>query len=162
MHFTDIFIRRPVLASVVSLLILVLGLRAYSVLPILQYPRTENAIVTVTTIYYGADPDVIAGFITTPLETAIAQANGIDYMSSQSASGISTITVYLRLNYDADKALTEINTKVSSVLNQLPSGSQQPVLTVQIGQTIDAMYLGFDSDVLARNQITDYLTRVVQ
>ena len=91
MHFTDIFIRRPVLASVVSLLILVLGLRAYCALPILQYPRTENAIVTVTTIYYGADPEVVAGFITTPLENAIAQANGIDYMSSISQSSTSTI-----------------------------------------------------------------------
>jgi multidrug efflux pump len=162
MAFTDIFIRRPVLATVVSLMILALGLRAIGSLPILQYPRTENAVVTVTTTYYGADPDVIAGFITTPLENAIAQANGIDYMSSTSQSGVSVITVYLRLNYDADKALTEINTKVSSVLNRLPSGSQQPVLTVKVGQTIDAMYLGFDSDVLSRNQITDYLTRVVQ
>src|SRR5260221_1758807 len=162
MSFTDIFIRRPVLAMVVSLLILVLGLRAAGSLPILQYPRTENAVVTVTTTYYGADPDVVAGFITTPLETAIAQSNGIDYMSSTSQSGVSTITVYLRLNYDADKALTEINTKISSVLNQLPSGTQQPVLTVTIGQTIDAMYIGFDSTVLAANQITDYLVRVVR
>src|ERR1700690_1413815 len=162
MNFTDILIPRPVLATVVSLFILVLGLRAYSVLPVLQYPRTENAIVTVTTIYYGADPDVIAGFITTPLENAIAQANGIDYMTSSSQSGTSTITIYLRLNYDADKALTEINTKIQSVLNQLPTGTQQPVLTVKVGQTIDAMYLGFDSEVLAPNQITDYLTRVVQ
>jgi multidrug efflux pump len=162
MHFTDIFIRRPVLASVVSLLILVLGLRAYSVLPILQYPRTENAIVTVTTIYYGADPDVVAGFITTPLENAIAQANGIDYMTSTSQSGTSTIMIYLRLNYDADKALTEINTKINSVLNQLPPGTLQPTLTVKVGQTIDAMYIGFNSDTLAPNQITDYLVRVVQ
>src|SRR6201986_281260 len=162
MHFTDISIRRPVLASVVSLLILVLGLRAYSVLPILQYPRTENAIVTVTTIYYGADPDVVAGFITTPLENAIAQANGIDYMTSTSQSGTSTIMVYLRLNHDADKALTEINTKVASVLNQLPTGTLQPTLTVKVGQSIDAMYIGFNSDALAPNQITDYLTRVVQ
>src|SRR6204780_3563345 len=115
MNFTDIFIRRPVLASVVSLLILVLGVRAYFALPILQYPRTENAVVTVTTIYYGADPDVVAGFITTPLENAIAQANGIDYMSSTSINSTSTITVNLRLNYDADKALTEINAKISSV-----------------------------------------------
>src|SRR6202522_3129680 len=117
MQFTDIFIRRPVLATVVSLLILVLGVRAYFVLPILQYPRTENAVVTVTTIYYGADPDVVAGFITTPLENAIAQANGNDYMTSTSTPGVSTITVNLRLNYDADKALTEISTKGSSVLN---------------------------------------------
>jgi multidrug efflux pump len=162
MSFTDLFIRRPVLATVVNLMILALGLRAMGSLPVLQYPRTQNAVVTVTTTYYGADPDVIAGFITTPLENAIAQANGIDYMNSNSASGASTITINLRLNYDADKALTEINTKVNSVLNQLPSGSQQPVLTVQIGQTVDAMYLGFDSEVLARNQITDYLARVVQ
>jgi multidrug efflux pump len=162
MSFTDIFIRRPVLATVVNLMILALGLRAIGSLPILQYPRTENAVVTVTTTYYGADPDVIAGFITTPLENAIAQANGIDYMSSTSQSSVSTITVYLRLNYDPDKALTEINTKVNSVLNQLPTGSQQPILTVKVGQTIDAMYLGFDSDVISRNKITDYLVRVVQ
>jgi multidrug efflux pump len=162
MSFTDIFIRRPVLATVVNLMILALGLRAIGSLPILQYPRTENAVVTVTTTYYGADPDVIAGFITTPLENAIAQANGIDYISSTSQSSVSTITVYLRLNYDPDKALTEINTKVNSVLNQLPTGSQQPVLTVKVGQTIDAMYLGFDSDAVSRNKITDYLVRVVQ
>ncbi|MGB7097993.1 MAG: efflux RND transporter permease subunit, partial [Xanthobacteraceae bacterium] len=142
MNFTDIFIRRPVLASTISLLILVLGVRAYYSLPVLQYPRTENAVVTVTTTYYGADPDLVAGFITTPLEIAIAQAYGIDYMTSTSQSSTSTITIYLRLNYDADKALTEINTKIASVLNQLPVGTQQPVLTVKIGQTIDAMYLG--------------------
>jgi multidrug efflux pump len=162
MKFTDLFIRRPVLATVVSLLILALGLRAVGALPILQYPHTENAIVTVTTTYYGADPDVIAGFITTPLETAIAQASGIDYMTSTSQSGASTITVNLRLNYPSDKALVEISTKVSSVINQLPPGSQQPVLTVKIGQTIDAMYIGFNSQELAANQITDYLVRVVQ
>ncbi|GGF27764.1 acriflavine resistance protein B [Aliidongia dinghuensis] len=162
MNFTDLFIRRPVLASVVSLMILVLGLRAAFSLPILQYPQTQNAIVTVSTTYYGADPDVIAGFITTPLENAIAQANGIDYMTSTSQNSVSTITVNLRLNYDSDKALSEIQAKVSSVLNQLPSGSQQPTLTVKVGQTIDAMYIGFNSDVLAQNQITDYLVRVVQ
>jgi multidrug efflux pump len=162
MRFTDIFIRRPVLASVVSLMILVLGLRSYSSLPVLQFPRTTNTVVTVTTTFYGADPDVIAGFITTPLENAIAQANGIDYMTSNSTPGVSIITVNLRLNYDGDKALTEISTKVSSVLNQLPPGSQQPVFTVKVGQTIDAMYIGFSSDVLSANKITDYLIRVVQ
>src|SRR5271170_2375297 len=162
MNFTDIFIRRPVLATVVSLMILVLGLRAASSLPILQYPRTQNAVVTISTVYYGADPQVVVGFITTPLENAIAQANGIDYMSSTSQSSASTITIYLRLNYDPDKALTEITTKTNSVLNQLPAGTQQPVMTVKVGQTIDAMYIGFDSDVLAPNQVTDYLVRVVQ
>src|SRR5271156_4592222 len=108
MKFTDLFIRRPVLATVVSLFILVLGIKAGFSLPILQYPRTENAVVTVTTTYYGADPDVIAGFITTPLENAVAQAYGIDYMTSTSQSGVSTISVNLRLNYDSNKALVEI------------------------------------------------------
>lgn len=162
MTFTDLFIRRPVLAMVISMLILVIGLRAVFSLPVLQYPRTQNAVVTVSTTYPGADPDVVAGFITTPLEGAIAQANGIDYMTSTSASSSSTITVNLRLNWDSGKALTEINAKVNSVLNQLPSGAQQPVLTLKVGQTVDAMYMGFRSDVLEPNQITDYLVRVVQ
>ena len=162
MKFTDIFIRRPVLATVISLMILVLGLRALFSLPVLQYPRTENAVITVSTTYYGADADVIAGFITTPLENAIAQANGIDFMNSVSQNGLSTITVNLRLNYDSDKALTEISTKISSVKNQLPPEAQQPVMSIQIGQTIDSMYIGFKSDVLPQNNITDYLLRVVQ
>ena len=160
--FTDIFIERPVLATVVSLTLLVLGLRSIGLLPVLQYPRTQNAVVTVTTTYFGADPSLVAGFITTPLENSIAQANGIDFMSSSSRQSVSTITAALRLNYDVDKALTEINTKVSAVLNQLPPGSQQPVLTVKVGQTFAAMYIGFASDVLTPNQITDYLIRVVQ
>ena len=160
--FTDIFIERPVLATVVSLTILVLGLRSIGLLPVLQYPRTQNAVVTVTTTYVGADPALVAGFITTPLENSIAQANGIDYMSSVSRQSVSTITAALRLNYDPDKALTEINTKVNAVLNQLPPGSQQPVITVKIGQTLAAMYIGFASDVLTPNKITDYLIRVVQ
>jgi multidrug efflux pump len=160
--FTDIFVERPVLATVVSLTLLVLGLRSIGLLPVLQYPRTQNAVVTVTTTYFGADPSLVAGFITTPLENSIAQANGIDFMTSSSRQSVSTITASLRLNYDVDKALTEINTKVNAVLNQLPPGSQQPVLTVKVGQTFAAMYIGFASDVLSPNQITDYLIRVVQ
>src|SRR6266480_7398266 len=160
--FTDIFIERPVLATVVSLTIFVLGLRSIGLLPVLQYPRTQNAVVTVTTAYVGADPALVAGFITAPLENSIAQANGIDYMSSVSRQSVSTITVALRLNYEVDKALTEINTKVNAVLNQFPPGTQQPVLTVKVGQTIAAMYIGFASDVLPPNKITDYLIRVVQ
>jgi multidrug efflux pump len=161
-NFTDIFIRRPVLASVVSLVILVVGLRSYSSLQVLAYPKTENGIVTITTSFPGADPDAIAGFITTPIEAAVAQANGIDYMTSTSQSGTSTITVYLRQNYDTSKAAAEINIKVNSVLNQLPTGSQQPAITVKVGQTTDAMYMGFSSPTLERNQITDYIQRVVQ
>ena len=162
MRFTDIFVRRPVLATVVSLLILVLGLRSLATLPVLQYPRTQNAVVTVMTQYFGADPATVAGFVTTPLENAIAQANGIDYLSSTSQIGMSTITANLRLNYDPGKALTEISTKVDSILNQLPAAVQRPVITVKIGQTTDAMYLGFGSDRLSPSQVTDYLIRVVQ
>ncbi|MBW4048526.1 MAG: MMPL family transporter [Proteobacteria bacterium] len=160
--FTDIFIERPVLATVISLVILVLGLRSMGLLPVLQYPYTQNAVVTITTAYPGADANLVASFITTPLENAIAQANGIDDMTSSSIQGVSTITANLRLNYDPDKALTEINTKVNSVLNQLPPQSEKPVLSVSIGQTIDAMYIGFYSNVLKPNQITDYLIRAVQ
>ncbi|MGA8009730.1 MAG: efflux RND transporter permease subunit, partial [Thiomonas sp.] len=160
--FTDIFIDRPVLAIVVSLVILVLGLRSVGLLPVLQYPYTQNAVVTISTAYPGADANLVASFITTPLENAIAQANGIDYMTSSSVQGMSTITVNLRLNYAPDKALTAITAKVNSVLNQLPPAAQKPVLTVSVGQTIDAMYIGFYSDVLKPNQITDYLTRAVQ
>ena len=162
MKFTDIFIRRPVLASVVSLVILVVGLRSFSSLQVLAYPRTENGVVTISTSFPGADPEAIAGFVTTPLEAAVAQANGIDYMTSTSQSSISTITVYLRQNYDTSKAAAEINIKVNSVLNQLPAGTLQPTITVQVGQTLDAMFIAYTSDTLAANQITDYLTRVVQ
>ena len=143
MHFTDLFIKRPVLATVVSLLILVLGLRSIGLLPVRQYPLTQNAVVTVQTVYYGADPELVAGFITTPLENSIAQANGIDYLTSSSRQSVSTIQANLRLNYDPNKALTEINTKVNAVLNQLPRDAQQPVITVAIGETIDSMYIGF-------------------
>ncbi len=162
MNFTDTFIKKPVLAIVVSALILVLGVRALSDLSIRQFPKTENAVVTVTTAYFGADAQTIAGFITQPLEQAISQAQGIDYLSSSSVSGVSTITATLRLNYDANRALTEIQTQVSSVRNQLPPQAQQPVLTVQVGETIDSMYMGFRSDVLPANSITDYLARVVK
>ncbi len=162
MNFTDLFIKRPVLASVVSLLIIVLGLRSIFNLPVSQYPKTQNAVVTVSTTYFGADSQTVAGFITQPLETAIAQAQGIDYISSTSSNGISTITATLRLNYDANRALTEINTQVASVKNQLPPQAQQPVLTVQMGQTIAAMYMGFYSNDLPTNNVTDYLIRVVK
>src|SRR5208337_4331486 len=121
-----------------------------------------NGVVTITTSFPGADPESIAGYITTPIETAVAQANGIDYMTSASENSTSTITVFLRQNYDTSKAAAEINIKVNSVLNQLPSGALQPTITVEVGETTDALYIGFTSETLAANQITDYLTRVVQ
>ncbi|TAN08505.1 MAG: multidrug efflux protein [Rhodanobacteraceae bacterium] len=162
MKFTDLFIQRPVLAATISLLILVLGLRAVTSLPIRQFPKTENATITVQTVYFGADAQTMAGFITQPLEQAIAQAQGIDYMTSQSSPGVSMITATLNLNYDGNKALTEISSLVNSVKNQLPQAAQQPVITLQTGQQIASMYLGFSSSTLAANQITDYLARVVQ
>ena len=162
MTFTDIFIRKPVLATVVSLLILVLGLRALFGLPIREFPKTENATITVTTVYYGASPDLIAGFITTPIESAVAEAQGIDYLTSDSSSGASTVTATLQLNYDANRALSEITSKVNSVRNQLPPQAQQPIYSVQTGETVAAMYIGFNSDTLSANQITDYVIRIVQ
>ena len=162
MNWTDLFIRRPVLSLVVSALVLVFGLKAVGSLPVNQYPQTQNAIVTITTAYYGADPETIAGFITQPLETAIAQSQGIDYLSSTSVSGLSTITATLKLNYDSNAALTQIQTQISSVKNQLPPQAQQPILTVQIGQSTAAMYMGFYSDDIPNNAITDYLIRVVK
>lgn len=162
MNFTDLFIKRPVLATVVSLMILVLGIRSLGTLPIRQYPFTQNAVVTVTTAYTGADPGLVAGFITTVLENVIAQAEGIDYMTSSSTQSLSTIQATLRLNYDSDTALTEINTKVNSVLNQLPTEAQLPVISVAVGESIDSMYIGFYSKVLPANKVTDYLVRVVQ
>ncbi len=162
MKFTDIFIRRPVLSIVLSLIILILGLRSIGMLPILQFPHTENAVVTVTTVYTGADAELVAGFITTPLENSIAQANGIDYMTSNSYQSMSTITANLRLNADSGKVLTEINTKVNAVVNQLPQDAQRPVISVETGQTIDAMIISFSSKEMPLNKITDFLVRVVQ
>lgn len=162
MKFTDLYIKRPVLATVVSLLILVFGLRSLGLLSVREFPYTENAVITVKTVYYGADADLISGFITTPLEQSIAQANGIDYLTSISNQNSSTIVANLRLNYDSQRALTEINTKVNAVLNQLPKDAQLPTITVAIGDVLDAMYIGFYSDILPANKITDYLTRVVQ
>ena len=162
MNFTDIFIRKPVLAMVISMLIVVLGLRSVFNLPVSQYPKTESAVVTISTAYYGADAKTVAGFITQPLEQSIAQAQGIDYMSSSSVNSLSTITCTLRLNYSSNKALTEITTQVNAVKNQLPPQAQVPVITVQTGDTTDAMYMGFFSQVLPTNNITDFLSRVVK
>ncbi|MDA8326575.1 MAG: efflux RND transporter permease subunit, partial [Nitrospiraceae bacterium] len=162
MRFTDIFIRRPVLATVVSLLILVLGLRSMGLLKVREYPAIQSAVVTVSTTYYGADPSLVAGFITTPLESSIAQAGGIDYLTSTSTLGQSTIEANLRLNYDVGKALTEISTRVNAVTDQLPREAQIPQITVAVGEAVDSMYIGFYSKALPTNKITDYLIRVVQ
>jgi len=161
--FTDIFIRRPVLALVVNLIIIVGGLQAIRNLNVRQYPRSENAVVTVTTVYVGASADLVRGFITTPLERAIAAADGIDYIQSQSQQGLSTINARLKLNYDTIKALAEIGSKVDQVRGDLPPEAEVPAINVESADSrFASAYLSFASDVLAQNQITDYLARVVQ
>ncbi|WP_020161371.1 efflux RND transporter permease subunit [Methylobacter marinus] len=162
MKFTDLFIQRPVLASVISLLILVIGLRSILVLDVRQYPKTEDTVVTVTTVYHGASSDLVKGFITTPLQQAIAEAEGIDYLSSTSRQGSSTIEAHMRLNYDPNAAVAEIQAKVASQRNVLPIESEDPVITSQTGDRTALMYMALYSETLAPAQISDYMLRVIQ
>jgi len=163
MRLTDLFIRRPVLAIVVNLVILIAGVQSIRTLSVRQFPRSDIAVVQVTTVYVGANADLVRGFITTPLERVIASADGIDFMESSSAQGVSTITVHLKLNYDTNAALTQVQSKVAQVRNQLPPEAEAPVIDVQTADArFAAMYIGFSADRLDQNQITDYLTRVVQ
>src|SRR5881296_4594584 len=163
MKFTDLFVKRPVLAIVVNLVILIAGLQAIRSLSVRQYPRSDIAVVQITTVYVGANADLVRGFITTPLERVIASADGIDYMESSSAQSLSTITVHLKLNYDTNAALTQIQAKVAQVRNDLPPEAEAPIIELQTADTqFAAMYIGFSSEDLDQNQITDYLTRVVQ
>src|SRR5258705_3020093 len=161
--FTDLFIKRPVLALVVSFVILIAGLQAMRTINVRQYPRSDIAAITITTVYVGADADLVRGFITTPLERAIAAADGIDYIESSSRLGVSTITIRLKLNYDANKALAEISSKVDQVRNDLPPEAEVPVINIESADSqFAAAYLSFTSDILQANQITDYLVRIVQ
>jgi multidrug efflux pump len=163
MKFTDLFVKRPVLAIVVNLVILIAGLQSIRALSVRQYPRSDIAIVRVTTAYVGANADLVRGFITTPLERVIASADGIDYMESSSAQAVSTITVHLKLNYDTNAALTQIQAKVAQVRNDLPPEAEAPIIELETADNqFAAMYLGFSSAELDQNQITDYLKRVVQ
>jgi multidrug efflux pump len=163
MTFTDLFVKRPVLAIVVNLLILIAGLQAIRTLSVRQYPRSDIAVVTVSTAYIGANADLVRGFITTPLERVIASADGIDYMESSSAQGLSTITVHLKLNYDTNAALTQLQAKVAQVRNDLPPEAEAPIIDLQTADNqFAAIYFGFSAKDLDPNQVTDYLTRVVQ
>jgi multidrug efflux pump len=162
MKFTDLFIKRPVLATVLSLFILLLGLYSIFKLPLSEYPKTESTMITVSTSYSGASAALMQGFITTPLMRAVSQANGIDYMTTSSTQGSSTLTVYMKLNYDPNAALAEVLTQTNSVQNQLPTAAQQPVLTVSAAQQFDLMYISFSSTEMTPEEITDYLTRVIQ
>src|SRR5512142_2511010 len=163
MSFTDLFIRRPVIAIVVNLLIVIAGVQAIRSLNVRQYPRSENAAITVTTAYVGANAELVRGFITTPLERVIAAADGIDYLDSESKQGISTIRAHLRLNYDSTKALAEIASKVDQVRRDLPPEAEIPILNVEsVDSQFASAYLSFSSGLLKQNEITDYLVRVVQ
>src|ERR687893_1654108 len=163
MKFTELFVKRPVLSMVVSLVILIAGLQSVRSLSVRQYPKSDIAVVKVSTIYVGANADLVRGFITTPLERVIASADGIDYMESSSAQGLSAITVHLKLNYDTNAALTQIQAKVAQVRNELPPEAEAPIIEMETADNqFAAMYIGFSSANLDQNQITDYLMRVVQ
>jgi multidrug efflux pump len=163
MKFTDIFVKKPVLAIVINLVIIIAGLQAINSLSIRQYPRNDNAVVTLNTAYIGASAELVRGFITTPLERAVSGADGIDYVQSESKQGLSTIRVRLKLNYDPIKALSEITSKVNQVRGELPPEAEVPVINVESADsTVAAAYLSFSSDILRDNQITDFITRVVQ
>lgn len=161
-RFTDIFIKRPVLACVISLLILVLGLRAIFQLPVRQYPKMENTVITVVTAYPGASARLVQGFITTPLEKKIASSGGIDYLTSESTDGVSTITVHVLLNYNPNDAFTNVMSKVAEAKYELPPESQDPIITKKTGDSFALMYVGFSSSQMSAEQITDYISRVIQ
>src|SRR5580704_6751589 len=163
MSITDLFIKRPVLAIVVNLLIVIAGIQAIRSLNVRQYPRSENAAIVVTTTYVGANADLVRGFITTPLERSIAAADGIDYLESESHQNVSIIRARLRLNHDANKALAEISSKVDQVRGDLPPSAEIPILNIESADSqFASAYLSFSSEFLQQNEITDYLSRIVQ
>src|SRR4051794_9588913 len=163
MKLTDIFIRRPVLAIVVNLVIIIAGLQAVRSLTVRQYPKLESATVTVKTPYVGASADLVRGFITTPIERSIAAADGIDYIESQSVQGLSTINVRLKLNFSASNALSDISARVNQVRADLPPEAEIPAINIEPSDArVAAMYLSFGSTILEQNQVTDYLIRIVQ
>ena len=161
--FTDLFVRKPVIALVVNIAILVVGLIAYFQLNTRQFPRSDSAVVNVTTVYFGASAETVRGYITTQLERVIASADGIDYIESSSTAGLSTISVYLRLNYDTNAALAQISSKIDQVRNELPPEAESPTIEVATSDNqFASMYLSFYSEEMDQNQITDYLNRMVQ
>lgn len=161
-RFMELFVRRPVLAMVVSLVILLLGLRSVQTLNVRQYPESNAAVVTITTPYAGANAELVRGFVTAPLEQVIASANGIDCLDSSSTQSASTIRAHLELNDGPNAAVAQILTKINQVRNQLPPDSENPIVTVSVGEFTASMYLAFASQVLAPHQVTDYLVRAVR
>ncbi|MDH3643879.1 MAG: efflux RND transporter permease subunit, partial [Gammaproteobacteria bacterium] len=161
MNFTDIFVGRPVLATVISLLILLVGLRAVGLLELREYPETKSAMIMVTTAYPGADADLVQSFITTPLQRAISEAEGIDYLVSNSRQSVSIIEAHMELNYDTNAAIAEIQAKVASQRNILPREALDPVIDSRTNLGWSLMYLGFISEQMTLSQVTDYLHRSV-
>ncbi|AFV73600.1 multidrug efflux RND transporter permease subunit [Shewanella oneidensis MR-1] len=162
MRFTDIFIRRPVLAASISFLLLLLGFNALNSMQVREYPKMTNTVVTVSTSYYGADANLIQGFITQPLEQALAQADNVDFMTSESFLGTSKISVYMKLNTDPNGALADILAKVNSVRSQLPKEAEDPSVEMSTGSQTSVLYISFFSDQINSSQLTDYLERVVK
>ncbi len=162
MNFSELFIRRPVLSTVVSLMILLLGAQGIANMAIRQYPKVDETVITVSTIYVGASADVIQGFITSTIAKSVSSAEGVDYVTSTSALGLSTVSVYMQLNADPDKSLTEVISKVQQVRGQLPTEAQDPVIQKGTGFEFALMYLSASSESMNPQQLTEYLTRVVQ
>ncbi|MDB4384586.1 efflux RND transporter permease subunit [Opitutaceae bacterium] len=161
--FTDLFVRKPVIALVVNIVILVMGMVAYAQLNTRQYPRSDSAVVNISTVYFGASAETVRGYITTQLERAVSSADGIDYIESESFAGMSTIRVYLKLNYDTNAALAQMSAKIDQVRNELPPESESPTISVESSDNqFASVYMSFYSDTLSQNQITDYLNRMVQ
>jgi len=162
MSFTDLFIRRPILSVVVSVLILLVGLRAVFDLPLRQFPELTNTVITVTTAYPGAPSELMQGFITTPIEQAVAAVDGVDYITSSSGQSVSTVTATIKLNHDPGDAMTEVMSKVQEVKYQLPREANDSVITKSVGQSVQSMYMSFSSPELPGAAISDYITRVVR
>jgi hydrophobe/amphiphile efflux-1 (HAE1) family protein len=163
MNLTDVFIRRPVLATVLSLLVVLLGMRAFQSLSLREYPEVTYPVINVTTVYPGANADLMQGFITRPLERAIASAEGLDFIEAKSEDGVSRISAHLRAGYSVDAAFADVSAKVAQERKNLPRETEDPIVEKETGMGSDTLqYLSFTSKQLSQQQITDYLDRVVQ
>ncbi|CAM5572911.1 multidrug efflux pump [Aquamicrobium terrae] len=162
MNFSALFIRRPVLATVVALMILLLGFQGMSNLSVRQYPKVDETVITITTVYAGASPELIQGFITAPISAAVATTENIDYVTSQSRPSASVVTVQMKLGSNPDTALTEVMSKVQQVRGQLPSGAKDPTIVKGTGQQFAIMYLAMQNPNMTAEQLTEYIERVIR
>ncbi len=162
MHFSELFIRRPVLSTVLASLILFLGLAAMVNLPVRQYPDVEESVITITTVYPGAAPDLIQGFVTAPISAAVSTTENVDFVTSQSRPSASIVTVQMKLGADPDIALTEVMSKIQKVTGQLPQGTESPVVAKGTGMTFALMYLAAQNPNMTSEQLNEYLERVIR